>query len=64
MINENKALISIFQSKKKKEILKPNYVFMIRKNRSFCDQTLQAVAILDKLLEIFICIFSVSILLF
>ena len=53
--------MSIFQQKKKqktkqnktKKILKPKYIFMIRKNRSFCDQTLNAVAVLEKKLKIF-----------
>ena len=41
------------KTNKKKIILKPKYIFMIRKNRSFCDQTLDAVAILEKKLKIF-----------
>ena len=34
-----------------------SYIFMIKKDSCFCDQILQAVAILDKKLKIFIFIF-------
>ena len=50
MASENKALKLNFLKKQNAN----NYTFIIRKDSNFCDQILQVVAILGKMLKIFI----------
>ena len=52
MVGGNKSLFHF-----SKQTLQKNYIFLIRKDTSFCDPILKAVAVLDKKLEILISIF-------
>ena len=49
MVDGTKSLLCNFS----KQILQKNYIFLIRKDTSFCDLVLKAVAVLDKTLEIY-----------
>ena len=49
MVDGNKSLLCNFS----KQILQKSYIFLIRKDTSFCDSVLKAVAVLDKTLEIY-----------
>ena len=49
MVDGNKSLLCNFS----KQVLQKNYIFLIRKDTSFCDSVLKAVAVLDKTLEIY-----------